>query len=80
MLVLKRASGERVRLTVPTPSGEPIEVVVTVLDVDGGRVKLGFEAPTNVKILRGELEEIARENAAAAKSDPGAIREGLRRR
>ena len=47
MLVLRRKPGERVYV------GEDIEVVV--LEVQGGRVKLGFTAPDCLPIQRGEL-------------------------
>jgi carbon storage regulator len=47
MLVLTRKPGEKVTI------GEGI--VVTVLSVDGGRIRLGVEAPDDVPILRGEL-------------------------
>ena len=52
MLVLTRTRGESI--VIQTTDG-PIEVVVTrVLD---GRVKIGINAPDNVKILRTELIE-----------------------
>jgi carbon storage regulator len=47
MLVLSRKSGEKVVISVG--------VTVTVLEVVGGRVRLGFEAPDQVGIRRGEL-------------------------
>jgi carbon storage regulator len=47
MLVLSRKAGQNVRL-----GGN---VVVTVLELGGGRVRLGIEAPRNVAIVRGEL-------------------------
>jgi carbon storage regulator len=47
MLVLSRKSGECVRI------GESIEV--KVLEIDGGRVKLGFSAPADVNIQRDEI-------------------------
>jgi carbon storage regulator CsrA len=47
MLVLSRKSGESVRI------GPDIEV--KVLDVCGGRVRLGFSAPRNVEIQRSEI-------------------------
>lgn len=47
MLVLSRKNGQRVRI------GRDIEV--TVLEVSGGRVKLGFSAPKDVAIQRNEL-------------------------
>jgi carbon storage regulator len=48
MLVLSRKIGERVTI------GDG--VVVTVLEVKGKQVRLGFEAPSDVPIWRGELE------------------------
>jgi carbon storage regulator len=48
MLVLSRKVGERVTI------GDG--VVVTVLEVKGRQVRLGFEAPSDVPIWRGELE------------------------
>ena len=52
MLVLTRTRGESI--VIQTTDG-PVEVVVTrVLD---GRVKIGVNAPDNVKILRTELIE-----------------------
>lgn len=47
MLVLSRKVGERVVI------GD--RIVVTVLEVKGRQVRLGFEAPANVQIWRGEL-------------------------
>lgn len=49
MLTLNRKRGDSVII------GEDIKV--TVLLVDGYTVKLGFEAPRNVKIVRSELKE-----------------------
>ena len=48
MLVLSRRESERIKL------GDSI--VVTVVKVAGDRVRLGIEAPTDVLVLRGELE------------------------
>ena len=48
MLVLSRRENERIRL------GDSI--VVTVVKVGGDRVRLGIEAPSDVLVLRGELE------------------------
>ncbi len=47
MLVLSRKAQESIRI------GENIEVVV--LEVHGDRVKLGFRAPADVPIHRGEV-------------------------
>ena len=49
MLVLTRKLNERIRI------GEDIEIVVVALT--GNRVKIGIEAPRDVKVLRGELDE-----------------------
>ena len=49
MLVLSRKSGERVLV------GEDVEV--TVLEIEGDRVKLGFSAPRYVPICRAEIHQ-----------------------
>jgi carbon storage regulator len=51
MLVLSRKSGESVCI------GSDIEV--KVLDICGGRVRLGFSAPLSVDIQRQELSSSA---------------------
>jgi carbon storage regulator len=48
MLVLSRRESERIKL------GDSI--VLTVVRVAGDRVRLGIEAPADVRVLRGELE------------------------
>ncbi len=48
MLVLSRKAGERIRI------GDNITIVVN--RVVGSRVSVGIEAPSNVRIVRGELE------------------------
>ncbi|KXG78805.1 Carbon storage regulator [Fervidicola ferrireducens] len=58
MLVISRRRGERLFI------GDEVEI--TVVEVDGDRVKLGIKAPKGVKILRAELlDEIRGENKAA---------------
>ena len=49
MLVLSRKNGETIFI------GDRIKV--SVVKLDGGKVRLGVEAPANVRILRGELEQ-----------------------
>jgi carbon storage regulator len=49
MLVISRKLGERVFV------GE--EIVVTVLEVMGNRVRLGIDAPAAMPILREELRQ-----------------------
>lgn len=47
MLLLTRRVGERVKI------GE--EVTVTVLGVRGGQIRIGIDAPRNVKVNREEV-------------------------
>jgi carbon storage regulator len=48
MLVLSRKQNERIRV------GD--SVVVTVVRVSGDKVRIGIEAPPDVRVLRDELE------------------------
>ncbi|KYO64114.1 carbon storage regulator CsrA [Thermovenabulum gondwanense] len=58
MLVLSRKKGEKLLI------GDEVEI--TVVEIEGDRVKLGIHAPKGVKILRAELiEEIKGENIKA---------------
>lgn len=52
MLVLSRKKTQRLKL------GD--DIIVTVIDVSGEKVRLGIDAPREVTILREELEQ--REN------------------
>ncbi len=62
LLVLARKSNESINI------GD--DIVITVLSIDGGTVKLGVEAPKEVKLLRGEVyERIMKANLDAAGSD-----------
>lgn len=55
MLVLKRNEGESILI------GDGIEI--TVLECSNGIVKIGIEAPKDVKIIRKELKvEVQNEN------------------
>lgn len=58
MLVLSRKIDEKIRI------GE--DVVLTILENKGGRVKIGLEAPTNIRIVRTELD-------ANAPTDPPSV-------
>lgn len=49
MLVLSRKVGEKILI------GE--EIVVTVVRVTGSKVRLGFDAPPEVTVLREEVED-----------------------
>lgn len=45
------------------------DITVTVLSIDGDRIRLGIEAPPNVRIVRRELlEEVEDANKMAAQS------------
>jgi len=55
MLVLSRKESQRVRL------GD--EIVLTIVRVSGDRVRLGIEAPSDIVILREELDhDVAKHN------------------
>ncbi len=47
MLVLSRKLGEKIHI------GE--NVVITIVDIDRGKVRIGIEAPRDVPIYREEL-------------------------
>lgn len=65
MLVLRRKAGETVLI------GNDVEL--TVLEVEGDRVKLGIQAPQDVEIMRRELlEEVTEENKRASSVQPSA--------
>ena len=63
MLVLGRRPGENIRI------GDDIKVIV--LEVRGGQIKLGIEAPLDVQVHREEIyERIQRQNRRAAGTAP----------
>jgi carbon storage regulator len=68
MLILRRREGEAVLI------GEDVEI--RVVEVGGGRVKLGISAPAEVLILREEIHLAAEQNLAAAQA---ATQENIRR-
>lgn len=62
MLVLARSNGESITI------GDNIEI--TVVDIQGGKVKLGIKAPKEITVLRKELLEAAKTaNEQAASPD-----------
>ena len=68
MLVLTRKLGENIRI------GDVIKI--TVLEVRSGQVKLGIDAPPEVKVHREEIyARIQAENRRAAASSPDALRD-----
>ena len=61
MLVLSRKQEQRIRI------GDDIEI--TIVAVSGDNVRIGIEAPKQIKILRSEVyEELCAENKAAMTS------------
>ena len=63
MLILSRRRDEKIVI------GD--NIIVSVVEVRGDIVKLGIEAPRNVKVYREEVfEAIRNENAAAVASAP----------
>ena len=55
MLVLTRKQGESIMI------GDQIKIVIC--DVSGGRVRVGFEAPDDVMVYRGELYQSVQSEA-----------------
>ncbi|MEP7029044.1 MAG: carbon storage regulator CsrA [Candidatus Eisenbacteria bacterium] len=71
MLVLTRKLGENIRI------GDVIKI--TVLEVRSGQVKLGIDAPPEIKVHREEIyARIQAENRRAAASSPDALRDAAR--
>jgi carbon storage regulator len=71
MLVLTRKKEQALMI------GDNIEI--RVLDIQGDQVRLGVEAPKNVKVYRKELYlEIQEENKNAAKSTARIPSEGIK--
>ena len=68
MLILTRKLGENIRI------GD--EVKITILDIKGGQVKLGIEAPPHIAVHREEIyERIREENRRASDVSPRLLRE-----
>jgi len=61
VLVISRRPGEKIFL------GR--EIQITILEIKEGNVRLGIEAPPEVKILRGELYQAVREENIRAQQD-----------
>ncbi len=64
MLILSRREKQRIKL------GN--DIIVTVIRVSGDKVRLGIEAPSDLIVLRDELEVFSPEQRAAATSTPTA--------
>ena len=67
MLVLSRHRDESIMI------GD--EVVITVVDIRGDKVRLGIDAPQDIPVHRQEVyEAIKRENQTASRVQPGEVR------
>jgi carbon storage regulator len=64
MLVLTRRIGESIRV----PS---CGITVKILEVRGSKVRLGINAPQEIKVLRDELSEYPREPVLAEVESAG---------
>ena len=68
MLVLSRHRDESIMI------GD--DVVVTIVDIRGDKVRLGIDAPTSIPVHRQEVyEAIKRENEQAARVKPADVAE-----
>lgn len=67
MLILQRKAGESLVI------GE--DVLVTVVSVEGGRVRLAISAPSEISILRSELldAKLANQDSAQEESAPAEL-------
>lgn len=69
MLVLTRRIGGELQIA--------DEIRVTVLRVDGGRVKIGIDAPPSVSIRRGEIQDGDRDRTPGSNLGGGGRHEKL---
>lgn len=57
MLILTRRAGESLFIAKPGESPKEGDVKISVLGFRGNQVRIGIEAPDDVKVLREELME-----------------------
>ena len=68
MLVLSRHRDESIMI------GD--DIVITIVDIRGDKVRLGIDAPTDIPVHRQEVyDAIQRENRKASQTDPSATRD-----
>ena len=65
MLIVSRREGEKLMI------GD--DVVISVVEVAGGTVKLGIEAPRSVPVYREELWAAVRDENRAAAAAPASL-------
>jgi carbon storage regulator len=62
MLILSRRESERVHL------GD--DIILTIVRVNGDKVRIGVEAPSHIKILRTELERTSEASPPVIEQSP----------
>lgn len=63
MLILSRKVDEKIKIGT--------DITITLIGISGDQVKIGIEAPKNVKVFRQEVfDDIQRQNLAAANATP----------
>jgi carbon storage regulator len=84
MLVLTRKNRESV--VIGRPDDQEVVMVITILSVEGGRVRLGFEADSTMPIHRREVwdrihgehaTDVLRDGAGQSRGRLGALRERM---
>jgi len=69
MLIITRKPGEKVMV------GD--DIVIHLMEIVGGSVRLGIEAPRSIPVYREEIYTAVRdENRAAAQADPEVLPQG----
>lgn len=69
MLVLTRRPGESIII------GE--NIVITVIEIKGGQVRIGIDAPREVEVYREEIYEQVRQENLAAIANVDAVRQAV---
>ena len=69
MLVLTRRPGESIVV------GE--DIVITVIEIKGGQVRIGIDAPRSVEVYRKEIYEQVRQENLSAIANVEKIREAV---
>ncbi len=68
MLILSRKKNEQIVIS--------DDITITVLDVEGEKVKIGIDAPKDIKVFRKELiEEVKSTNTESTSSTVSSLKE-----